>query len=308
MTQPTQLHISGPSAEGGSPTGPDLDLYLVEEDNVRAETDTNERSIPGQDDDESVLAGLTGQRDVQYSGIGDGLRLYYDGIGSDPVDAVKTHLIELESLVQSNQGVGYAVTDDMRNQTIGPSGTSPGILFSSIRWEQEGGQPTRIEWDLQGQVSDGVQQATDRQEYITNQNNARDPNITEDMIKTSDISFSLGFVDSRTYERKVDLNTLGLVHQYDVSNVGISQSGVQGSFTVEGFITVNDVSDLAQTSVQINEELHGIGATIEDAFTERPFTGLVSDSSASFAAGDPDRIEYRIELTIGKDVSDLQNN
>lgn len=303
MTADPKLHINGPKVSGGQPTGDQVDLYLVESSDVDAETETNERSIPGQDDDESILAGLTGKRNARYSGIGNGLRLYYAGIGSDPVDSLITWLIDLESLVQSNQGVGYEVEDDMREETIGPTQDSPGLLFDTVRWSQEGGSPTVVEWDLEGQVSDGVQQASDRQQYVTRENNRRDPSITEDTIDTPSISFSLGYVQERSYEREIDLNTLGLVHQYDVPNVGISESGVQGSFSINGFITNRDVNDLAQVSRQINNDLHGVEVTINDAFTKRTWTGMVADSNSSFVSGEPGRIEYRIEVKIGVEIT-----
>jgi len=303
MTADPKLHINGPKVQGGQPTGDQVDLYLVEDSTVEAETDTNERSIPGQDDDESVLAGLAGKRNARYQGIGNGLRLMYAGIGSDPVDALITWLIDLESLVQSNQGVGYEVEDDMREETIGPTQSSPGLLFDTVRWSQEGGSPTVVDWTLEGQVSDGVQQATNRSQYVTRENNRRDPTITTDSIETPTTSFNLGYVEERSYEREIDLNTLGLVHQYDVPNVGISESGVQGTFSVNGYITERDVPDLALVSRQINNVLHGVEVTINDAFTKRTWTGMVSDSDSSFAAGDPGRIEYRIEVTIGAEVT-----
>jgi len=303
MTQDPKIHVDGPKESGGSPTGDPVDLYLVQDSSVDAETETNERSIPGQEDDDSVLAGLTGKRKARYEGRGNGLRLYYAGIGNDPVDALLTWLIDLESLVQSNQGVGYEVEDEVRGQTIGPGQNSPGLLFDTVRWSQEGGSPTVVDWSLSGQVSDGVQQASNRSKYVTRQNNLRDPTITMDRIETPSISFNLGYVEERTYEREIDLNTLGLVHQYDVPNVGISESGVQGTFQMNGYITNRDVSDLKLVSRQINNDLHGVESTIYDAFTKREWTGMVADSSASFAAGDPNRVEYRVELTIGADVS-----
>lgn len=299
MTQDPQIRVSGPM-EGGSATGPDLELYLVEEATDNAQTESNRRSIPGQEDTQSILAALTGKREFSWDGIGNGLRLQYAGYGSDPVEALHQWLIELESLVLTNQGQGYSVSDDHRNLTLAPTGDTPGILFDSVRWSHQSGEPTFCKWRLTGVLTEGVQPGADRQEYINDEVSNRNPSLTTDSLQTSDgISFSLGHVKDRSYEREIDLDAMNLIHQYDVPQVGIGKSGVLGTFDVSGQITRNDVSDLGTVARQLGDDIHGVDATIEDGFSGRTYTGVVTDSNATFKAGIPDILEYRVELEIG---------
>lgn len=296
-----KITIDGPFDQSDRSTGPVTALYLTEEARDSAETDANRQSIPLQDDDEALLASLTGRRSVDYNGVGNAQRLYEADLGDDMEEALLEQLFRLESLVLAEQGQGYRVSDNVRHEVYNPGEDTPGVLFDEVSWEQESGQPNRFEWRLSGQVSEGMQDATSRGRYVADQFTRQVP-VLEDELVSEDVVLSLGDVRSRRYERTIELDTMDMVHQFDVPNVGIAESGVEGTFSIDGRLTEEDVDDLAEAATQITDDVHGRQSTIRDAFTSREFRGSVTDSSTTFEAGVPDVLDYRIELMIGDEV------
>ena len=298
-----KLLIEGPLTNG-STTGPDLPLFLTEESTQSAETDTERESVPTQDDEESVMSPLTGRQEVSYSGVADGQRLYNAGYGSDPKAALIRWLFEVESILQPQQGEGYRVTDEMRNLVMEPvSGEEVGVIFDEVQWEHESGVPLNVEWDVDGKLTEGVQEADDRDSYIQEQID-RQQGFTEDRLTGDGVDIPLGEVETRRYIRKIDLDMMDMVHQFDVPNVGVVESGVEGEFEVDGRIAASQVNDLAEVSRIITDEIHGQTVEVEDSLTGRAFRGVVNDSNTTFEAGVPNLLEYRIMLHIGEGILD----
>lgn len=305
MTIDPKIHVRGPYDLETNSSEQQTSLYLVDMAQNNADTETNPQSIPGQDDDETILASLSGTQEFAYEGIGNGLRLYYGNYGTDPVDALHNWLFEFESLVLSGQGAGYELEDEERNLTVSPEGDSFGVLFDFVSWTHESGAPDVVEFRLEGQRTEGMQPAELRSDYINKQLSRYDPSISEDRVATEDgsVDVFLGDVEERSYQREVELNSMDIVHQYDVPSVGLAESGVQSEFTMSGRISNREVPDLSEAARLLTDDLHGQQATIRDAFSCRTWTGAVSDSSTEFSAGSPNLLEYDLTLTIGGDIT-----
>lgn len=307
-----KITITGPIAPDGSVDGPETKLYLVETATASAETDTNQEDIPTQGDDEAVLSPITGQRSFSFSGAMTGLKAAMtDKYSDDPHTALVQYMIELESLVLELQGIGYKLEDDIRGITLIPD-TNPdpnndderprGLLFETVRWEHTNEEALRVEYTVEGKFTEGVQQTNHRgNNYITDKRNAADDTITDDAVTTiGGLSFYPGEVTDRMYERKIDLESQDLIHGEEIPNVGVIQSGVKGIYNLEGRVSRDQVPSLSDLSKQITRDIHGQEVTIEDSLRRRTFTGAISDSSTTIKQGQPNYLEYSLELTIGE--------
>lgn len=294
-----KLHVEGPYDSSGTSYGPETDFFLAEEATDEAETDTKAQDIPTQEDNEAILSPIQGKRNVRWDGLANGHRLYHAGYGDDYASALIEWLIEAESIVSAEQGQGYKVTDDTRGETLEPGQDSPGILFKSFSWTYTAGEGVEAEWSIEGQVSDGMQEARNRNAYIRNEMGSRAERAA-DLIRAEDGSeWPMGELSERRYERSVDLNVMDMVHDSDVPTVGIAESGVQGELMLDGRLSRND-ADLKQAAREIVDDYHGQQITFVDAFSGREFEGAIGDSSTSFEAGSPNILNYRVEVKIGQ--------
>jgi len=302
-----KLHIKGPYDNSGNKQGPDLDFYLTQEADDNAETDTKPRDIPTQDDSETLVAPIQGQRDIRWKGRAVGTRLHRAGFGSDPRDALITWLIQAESLVSSQQGAGFKVIDDERGETYDPTNREPGILINNFNWTYEAGKNVSAEWNLEGKVTEGMQQAKDRNRYIDTELLNR-PTINSDSIEEANgsLTFPLGELTSRTYDRSIDLNVSDMVHQTDVPTTGLASTGVQGELQLEGRLTRDDTDNLQEAARQIVDDFHGRQVVFRDSFTGREFEGAISDSSTGLVSGRPDILDYRVEIRVGTVAASAQ--
>lgn len=304
----TVLKVEGPIGSSGS-TGSPLEFYTTEEATNEAETDLKPQNIPTQDDEDTLLAPIQGKKSFRWQGKVVGNYAVRQGFGETPKTALIRWLIEGESLVSSEQGNGYKVTDNVRDRVFEPSGSTPGVLIESFDWTYETGDNVSAEWNLDGQVTEGMQSTNNRQRYIDTEFNQR-PNIQTDSLEISGsgLSFPLGDLSSRSYNRSVDLQVSEMIHNSDLPSTGLAQSGVNGELDLDGRVTRDDVGNLKSFAKQIVENLHGVEVTFRDSFTSREFSGAVTDSSATFEQGRPDIVNYRISLTVGRSPGTTQNS
>lgn len=304
----TVLKVEGPTGGDGN-SAQALEFYTTEEATNEAETDLRAQNIPTQDDEETLLAPITGKKSFRWQGRIIGNYAVRQKLGSSPKEALVRWLVEGESLVLSQQGNGYRVTDNVRDQVFDPSGNSPGVLIESFDWSYDTGNNVSAEWNLEGQVTEGMQSSKDRSRYIDKEFSNR-PDIQTDSltIDGEGLSFPLGDLQSRSYQRSVDLQVSELFNNSDVPSTGLAQSGVNGELDLDGRVTRKDVGNLKDFAKQVVDNLHGSEVTFNDSFTSRRFTGAVSDSSATFEQGRPDIVNYRISISVGRSPSTQENS
>jgi hypothetical protein len=306
MVADPRIFVEGPYPPGGgSPTGPETPLYLTSDSSLSTSTDTEREDVPTQDEENSLLSPISGEQTVSFSGVIEGDLLKKEGFGSTPEEAFRNYVFELETLVSEEQGNGFRVEDLERGKTFDPTNSGDfGVLFDSFRLEYQSGEGVKGEWNLDGQVTDGVQNAVNRSNKIrTEKDRVQD---IEDKVVAAGTTVPLGEVEKRTRSREVDLNTSDIIHNEDSPNVAAIDTGVKGNVTFEGRITDHqvqtDLSTLANriTDSEVDGGIHGAQAELYEALTGRIFSGAITDSNADFEAGQPNRVKYRIELEVGE--------
>ena len=294
-----KLHVEGPLDSSGTSYGPSTDFFLTEEATDEAETDTKPQDIPTQDDDQSILSPIQGKRNFRWNGIANGHRLYHAGYGDDYESALIEWLIEAESLISPQQGQGYRIEDETRGEVLEPSDNTSGVLFKEFSWTYTAGEGVEAEWSIEGQLSDGLQQAESRNAYIRNEMSSR-AERQADLLRASGLDdWPMGELTERRYSRSIDLNVMDMVHNSNVPTVGIAESGVQGEWMLDGRLSRND-ADLKKVAREIVDDWHGKQVTFVDAFSGREIEGAISTSSTSFEAGSPNILNYRVELKVGQ--------
>jgi hypothetical protein len=321
MSTPPIL-IDGPiSAEDGSLTGPTTPLYFSEESTVTTETDTQPQDIPTQDSQDTLLAPIAGQQSIRASGTIQGSFLRrnreflpnYSDIDYTPENAYRLYAFLLESLVMPEQGQGNRIDDKIRDEVFEPTSESFGVIFDNVTHEYTSGEGFRGSWSLSGQVADGVQNTTNRKRYVDSQKD-KVTNFDKEFttIQTASTLIELGEVTKMRRERDINLNISDLIHQQekkDAVNIAAIESGVKESVNVEGRIADQQTSKSLETvASEIELDIHGEQAILFDSITARANPCAVSDSSSTFVSGNPNVVEYRIEVDIGNAPSATELN
>jgi len=300
------VSLTGPFDESGSSQGPQTELYLADEATANTDTQTDQQDIPGQDDESALLAPYGGKTDFSYEGRVVPSRL--PNGQSDPFTAVRDWTIEFESLCLSQQGIGFKLVDDVNGFSLDPSSgpQSVGVLVDEASWTVTAGEGPVVEWRLEAKRADGVQSVETglRSDRIsTEQANSTLNRFSNDSLligQSTPSSYSLGGVEEARYTRDIDLNVSQLIHNTDIPQVGVVETGVTSTFRVSGTVTDADVSgSLSTWAEEINTIAHGEFARIQETATQRVFEGALGSTSTTVTAGEPNRIEYTIELDIG---------
>lgn len=327
MSEP-QIFIRGPiPPEGTTPQDPETPLYLGDDSTVSTETDTQKQDIPTQDSEETILAPISGKQFIRASGViqgrylsrNDSFLLRRSNVSESdsevvysPQTAYRLYVYQLESLVLPEQGRGYIVEDNLRNKTFKPGTGEFGVLFDSVSHEYNAGEGFRGSWSVEGQVTDGLQNIDDRVGYIDDQI-TKLQNFDRDQaeVVTPNTTVTLGEIEKMSRSRDIDLNTSDLIHQQnekDSVNVSAIESGVKESASFEGRIADHQTDkDLSEVARNLGLDIHGEEAELYDTITGRKIEGAVSDSESTFVEGEPDKIEYRVELDVGRTAAEATN-
>lgn len=294
------VSIEGPYIDGTDEDG-SLNLYGGSNSDVLRKTEPNQQSLPGEDEEQTLLSPLTGSEEYKIDGTAN-IQMVQGDFSSTGIDALHEWIFNLESLVQSQQGDGYVLNDPMRDITYDPDDET-GLLISSAEWTIEGGTSDVIDWNLSFQLSSGVQDVASRSTYVSDQQGSQSP-VSEDKLVVSGTDVPLGDINSFSKERSVNLEASELLNSTDdtgngFQSIGVLQSGVEGEVTVDGTVTRNDgdISSIANTYAR---DLHGRQVEYHDSFTNRVYEGIVSQSNSTTTEGTVSAMDYRITFLIGE--------
>jgi hypothetical protein len=330
----TPLTIDGPVPPGGTQefTGPTVPLVLVQDSTISTASDTNPQPVATTESEDSILAPISGVKSFRAKGVVDGsflaqnqellpnrrdVKVLAGPPGRySPANALRLYTFLIESLVMPQQGSGYVLDDNIRDTTLEPvSGVSFGILFDDVRVTYKTGDAFRAEYTVAGKVTEGVQSADDRRKYFDEQkdelvkftaNNAFDRTALE---IDGGLSVELGEVEKTTIERTVSLNVADMIHQTEEggedgegggASVAAIDTGVKRRVTLKGRIADQQTDRSLEKVADIIEiEIHGENLTLYDAVSGRRLRGAVSETSATFVSGNPNRVQYRIDFDEG---------
>lgn len=310
MTADPRIFIRGPIDENGDPTGEEVPLYLGDEARDETSTETEAEDIPTAEAQDRKLSPITGERSFNTQGVINGTRLQQAGYGADPIESIREYLFQLESLIRPQQGNGYVVEDTVRDKIVGPDNAEvfdgeedrerAGVLIDTVRWEFNSDESPRGSWTVEGQTAEGVQNADSRVEYVSDQRD-RVSDLEEDKVVSDGIEIPLGEVETRRFERNIDIEAQDLVHQFDVEQVGVIESGVKAEVNWDGRIADRQVDgDLWELARQLTDEVHGQTAEVHDVLTGRVYSGAFSSTSTTINEGEPNHLNYSISLDVGE--------
>lgn len=292
--------IKGPYDENGNQQGPATNLYLGEDANANTDTETNKKDIPGLDSEESLLAPLQGQVEFSHNGSFNAHRLFNAGLDSTVEDSLYRWLFQLETLVLPQQGIGYELLDNATGFNLDPN-TDIGVLVEEAEWEVTGGEGLTGDWRLDLVFAEGIQPAkvSGRTDAIQDRFDKQQA-ITRSIINYDNQAFNLGTVEEFGYTRSVDIDANKLIHNFDVPQVGVVESGVKSEIRLSGRVIADQINQsLADWVNELNTSLHGTEITLSEAYTKREFQGAVSTTNGTINEGQPNVAEYDIEIDIG---------
>lgn len=300
MSDP-RVRITGPFDRSGSLSGFETELFLGSSAQVNTETETNKLDIPGRDAEDAIVTPLEGSKDFLYNGVASPQSLIQAGFGDTPQEAVKSYLIELESLVLPFQSVGYRLEDDENGITLDPT-DGIGVLCDEVSWEVGGGDGLRSEYRVSAVQSDGVQETGEgptRSEYLSDPlgESVVDP---VNQLEYPDGILPLGSLDSLTLNRSVDVDAQDMLHEFDVPQVGVIETGVEVEIQYSGTVTEKELEiSLDEWARELSVDAHGTQSFFEETVTGRRFQGTLSDTSTEFEGGQPNAVSFDLTFDVG---------
>ena len=298
-----RVQLEGPyNVDGTTDNAQTVDLYTTDDFRVTSITDTNDNSIPTEDSDGRILTPITGRREFRLSGNAVPLRVFKGSNESDIEKSLRRWLLSIEALTLPEQGLGYALYDDVRNQDSVPKpDNESGFLIEESRWSLDSQDINRASWRVEGKLSEGVQDPElTPEEYIDERLSGPDINVDE--VSSASGSVKLTEVDSRRVTRFINLNAVDIMHNTDLPITGFFDSGVEEEVRFNGTVVDKDEDSLAEKAKLIDQELQGEEATLSDSFMNREYVGSISNSNTTFNEQQPNAFEFRITLEVGNTI------
>jgi len=298
-----KVKIEGPYDTDETLNDFEFELITTDDFSASASTNTRRESIFGRDDDEAILAPVSGQRSSRIAGTTSfsAMDRYFDT--NDLKSSVRTYLRRLESLVLPSQGLGWKVTDEVRNKSYDPT-TDRGFLISDMTWQHSASNPNSIEWDVEFEQADGVQDGITPEDYITRRGMQ---DVGRDRVVVDGVEIEFAEVDTRRIERSININSNDLIHQSEEEEgdspvLGVIETGMETEVTFNGTVFVPD--SFESTIQSFDTELHGKEADLYDELSGTIWTGTITSSSSTINAGEPaNRFDFSIDLEVGDVVT-----
>ena len=274
----------------------DFPLPNADSFSIESQTETNKQTVPGADDNENVLAPVSGQRQIRLQGQTSFFRLDKEFGSLDEKNSVRRFCRLIESLVLPQQGAGWGLEDIVRGESYNPV-DSRGILFDSVSWDYSGEGEQRMEWTVQGEFSEGVQQRDNPLKYVNRVGTSYDG---PDQLEVGDFSIEFEFVNDRRVDRSTNINSSDLIHQLgeDSPVVGAIDQGIDTEVSVSG--TVYRPENFESIITTFDRELQGQEAVFKDAFSGTEWTGTVASSDSTIESARPNRFDFSVTLEIGE--------
>jgi hypothetical protein len=307
--QSSRILISGPIDLDETDLGFSIQLFNAESARTNSQTNTNRKDVPTFGADESILTPISGSRNIRLQGQTSFQKISGAFPSSGVKESVRRWIRKLEALVLPQQGLGWKVNDYERGVTYQPvDGTDTdkkrGLLISDVEWEFNPEEAGTVSWSIDGEYSEGVQEALDPQsEYI---NNYPLLDFDQDQLTVGGETIDLSYVENRRVDRTVDINNTELLFQLEDSFgdsplVGFLESGVTADVSFTG--TVYDANSFESTVQLFDGGIQGETAVLTDSFAGRNWSGTISDSSSTIEAGRPNRFDFELTLEVGNVIS-----
>lgn len=298
-----KVTIKGPYDTGETLNDFTFDLITADDFSKTSTTDTRRESIFGQDDEESVLAPVSGSRSARVSGTTSfsAMNGYFESY--DLKKSVRQYIRHLEALVLPTQGLGWRIEDKVRDATYDPV-SNRGFLITDMSWQHSASDPNRLKWDLDLDNADGLQDGATPDQYIEKRGYE---DVGQDRIFVDGTEIEFAEVSDRRVERSVNVRDNDLIHQTEESEgdspvLGVIESGMETNVTFGG--TVHAPDNFISKIQMFDNELHGETASLYDELSGTVWKGTVTSSESIINEGEPpNRFDFKLDLEVGNVVT-----
>lgn len=327
MSRTPQIEIEGLYDSSGNLQGSLLGFWTAESANDDVSIKTERESVPTQDSKDALIAPFKGTQDLRYQAKAVPRLLYAERGNPDRVtglskewEALINYLLNVESLVQEEQGVGYRINDRVRGKEYVPPDSAPdegddrappGYLIDSITWEWKSDEPKQADITVEAFQGTGVQSASSRSNYVDDEySRITETNAVIEVERKRDgLRSDLGHAESIRLEREVDVDKQDLLLQFEDSpNVGLVESGAKTDISVQGKVRRKDIDKsltLGDAAIRLEEEYKGEEVIFTEPLTLRKFTGVVSGISTTYNEKETQSFDYSLEFQQGTVPSSL---
>lgn len=297
--QEARVIVDGIHSADGAFESLDLFLYNTDSFVVESDTNTNQLSGPGLDDNDAVLAPVSGSRSIQLQGQTSVSSVNKGYPSLDRITSLRTWLRELESLVLPQQGLGWQIQDVVRGKTYDPT-SNRGVLFEDVSWSYSPDDGELFDWTVQAQFSDGVQNQNSPNAYVNRVGITDIQNDKLEVVNGPSVEFS--YVSDRNMSRTTRIRSTDRIYSAEDSTgdspvLGTINEGVTTEAVFDG--TIYEPTSFQGTIQEFDKELQGSEAELYDAFSGRVFTGTVSNSDTSIESARPNRFDFSVVLEVG---------
>lgn len=298
-----KVTIEGPYDTDENLNSFSLDLITADDFSKSSSTDTRRESIFGRDDDESILAPVSGSRSARVSGTTSfsAMDRYFGS--SDLKKSVRRYIRSLESLVLPTQGLGWRVEDKVRDSVYDPV-SDRGFLITDMSWQFAASSPNQLNWDVEFENADGLQDGLSPEEYIDRRGYE---DVGRDRIVVGNTEIEFAEVSDRRVERSVNIRNNDLIHQTEEAQgdspvLGVIESGIETNVTFGG--TIYEPDNFLSTVQAFDTELHGESASLHDELSGTVWEGTITSSDSTINEGEPpNRFDFQIDLQVGDVVT-----
>lgn len=328
MSRTPQIEIEGLYDSSGSLQGSSLGFWTAESAKDDVSIKTERESVPTLDSEDALISPFKGSQDLRYQAKAVPRLLlaergYPDRVSgvSEKWESLINYLLNVESLVQEEQGIGYRINDRVRGKEYIPPDSAPdegdgrappGYLIDSVTWKWKSDEPKEADITVEATQGTGVQSASSRSNYIDGEYGriAQTNSVMEVERKRDGLRSDLGHAETIVFEREVDIDKQDLLLQFEDSpNVGLVESGAKTDITVQGKVRRADIDTsltLGDAAIRLEEEYKGEEVIFTEPLTLRTFTGAISEISTTYNEKETQSFDYSLDFQQGTVPIDLK--
>lgn len=257
-------------------------LWGADESTRATEAQLDVTSVPSQGSDETLLVSLESAGRATLTGRATGLRLTgRAGYPADPYAALAQWILEFQSLAAAEQGGGWQLADDERDDTIQ-------AVVEGVSWSTAAGAPHEASWSLDAVRGEGV--FVDETRSV----DSATPGTT-----TTLAGHDLGTIDERQTERSLDVEATPIALADESETVIVPQSGIVTEITITG-----RKAGTQSALRTFDDALRGLSGTQNTVTYQTGFPGTshqvrVGNVDSTHNAGAPSTLDYGVTLYEG---------
>lgn len=265
-----------------------LRLWNVQEDMLEVRTNTQVDSVYGQNSSEALLTSLEKNNTFEFTGRVPATRLALQpGYSDDYETALAEWVAELETFMNGEQGGGWTLTDDERDNTIN-------VLLDEIGWGHSQGEKYEITYNASAKWAEGLTTSTS-----TAADSVSPTDTWEIYDPETSTTLDLGSLRDYRVQKTQEVKEYPIAFQDAGDNTAMQQSGVTRRITISGQKT-GTRSERNTFDSNMND-LMGKDKTVEytEHLTGRTFKVTVEDYRTPRASGKVRINDYDLTLVEG---------